>query len=58
MTAQNETDRPKDNAPAKGKPANTAPDAVMDPNEKTDGKPGQGPKGGNQPDGETDPGSG
>ena len=38
------------------KPANVAPDAVKDPNEKTDGKPGQGPKGGAQPDGETDPG--
>jgi len=58
MTAQNETDRSKGDTPVKGKPANTAPDAVMDPNEKTDGKPGQGPKGGNQPEGETDPGSG
>ncbi len=32
---------------------NIAPDAVKDPNEKTDGKPGEGPKG--QSD-ETDPG--
>ncbi len=38
--------------------ANVAPDAVKDPNEKTDGKPGQGPKGGQTPDDETDPGSG
>lgn len=35
------------------KPANIAPDAVKDPNEKTEGKPGAGPKG--QSD-ETDPG--
>lgn len=47
-----------------GKPANSAPDAVMDPNEKTDGKPGEGPtpgkgsKGGTMPDDETDPGGG
>jgi len=34
-------------------PKNIAPDAVKDPNEKTDGKPGEGPKG--QSD-ETDPG--
>ncbi len=51
-------DKPAEDKPAKDKPANTAPDAVMDPNEKTDGKPGQGPKGGAQPDGETDPGGG
>ena len=38
------------------KPKNVAPDAVKDPNEKTDGKPGLGPSGGNQND-ETDPGS-
>lgn len=39
------------------KPKNVAPDAVKDPNEKTDGKPGQGtPTGGTQHD-ETDPGS-
>ncbi len=50
MTDTDDTDPPK------GKPANVAPDAVKDPNEKTDGKPGEGPKGGNQPDGETDPG--
>ena len=36
------------------KPANIAPDAVKDPNEKTEGKPGAGPKGQND---ETDPGS-
>ena len=41
-------DEPKD------RPKNTAPDAVKDPNEKTSGKPGEGPKGQN---GETDPGS-
>ncbi len=35
------------------KPANSAPDAVMDPNEKTDGKPGAPGQGG-----ETDPGAG
>lgn len=35
------------------KPANIAPDAVKDPNEKTDGKPGV-PSQGN----ETDPGAG
>ena len=38
-------------------PKNVAPDAVKDPNEKTEGKPGQGtPSGGTQND-ETDPGS-
>ncbi|SFG61049.1 hypothetical protein [Methylobacterium gossipiicola] len=47
-----------DAKPAEKKPANTAPDAVKDPNEKTDGKPGLGPSGGNKPDGETDPGGG
>lgn len=36
-----------------GKPANSAPDAVKDPNEKTDGKPGDPRQGG-----ETDPGAG
>lgn len=35
------------------KPANSAPDAVKDPNEKTDGKPGVPAQGD-----ETDPGSG
>lgn len=49
-------DKDTDDRVPKGKPANTAPDAVKDPNEKTDGKPGEGPKGGGQPDGETDPG--
>ncbi len=43
----------EDKAPEK-KPANIAPDAVKDPNEKTEGKPGTGPAGQN---GETDPGS-
>ncbi|SFK94582.1 hypothetical protein [Methylorubrum salsuginis] len=36
-----------------GKPANSAPDAVKDPNEKTDGKPGVPGQGD-----ETDPGAG
>ena len=36
-----------------GKPANSAPDAVKDPNEKTDGKPGIPAQGD-----ETDPGAG
>jgi hypothetical protein len=35
------------------KPANSAPDAVKDPNEKTDGKPGDPRQGG-----EADPGAG
>ena len=39
------------------KPANTAPDAVKDPSEKTEGKPGAGPDGGARED-ETDPGGG
>ena len=38
----------------KDRPENNAPDAVKDPNEKTDGKPGEGPKG---PNSEPDPGS-
>ena len=42
--------------PPKGKPANTAPDAVKDPNEKTEGKPGLGPQG--DATEETDPGGG
>lgn len=40
----------------KGKPANSAPDAVMDPNEKTDGKPGL-PSGADKGD-DADPGGG
>ena len=36
------------------KPANAAPDAVKDPNEKTEGKPGERPSGANQ----SDPGAG
>ncbi len=53
-------DDPKDQTPPKpaGEPANSAPDAVMDPNEKTDGKPGEGPKGGGTQNDETDPGGG
>ena len=42
--------------PAEKKPANIAPDAVKDPNEKTDGKPGAGPAGGGTQRDETDPG--
>ena len=38
------------------KPANIAPDAVKDPNEKTDGKPGMGGTVGRPSDNETDPG--
>lgn len=40
----------------KDEPANAAPDAVKDPNEKTEGKPGLGPQGGATR--ETDPGGG
>lgn len=47
--SETEREQPKD------KPANTAPDAVKDPNEKTEGKPGLGPQGGDQ-GGEADPG--
>ena len=43
--------------PKPKKPANVAPDAVKDPNEKTEGKPGEGPKGGGTQRDETDPGS-
>ncbi|MFB0489563.1 hypothetical protein ABIE45_002149 [Methylobacterium sp. OAE515] len=39
------------------KPKNVAPDAVKDPNEKTDGKPGMGPPAGGTQRDETDPGS-
>jgi hypothetical protein len=46
--SEEERDRPKE------KPANTAPDAVKDPNEKTEGKPGLGPQGGGGK--EADPG--
>ncbi|MCJ2127797.1 hypothetical protein [Methylobacterium sp. E-045] len=51
-------DTDKNEKPPQGKPANSAPDAVMDPSEKTDGKPGQGPQGDKTPDDETDPGGG
>ncbi|WP_019906770.1 hypothetical protein [Methylobacterium sp. 77] len=53
-----ETDDKTKPEKSSGKPVNSAPDAVKDPNEKTDGKPGEGPKGGNRPDDETDPGGG
>ena len=43
--------------PSPKKPANIAPDAVKDPNEKTEGKPGAGPAGGGTQRDETDPGS-
>jgi hypothetical protein len=39
------------------KPKNVAPDAVKDPNEKTDGKPGLGPAHPGTQNDETDPGS-
>ena len=38
-------------------PKNVAPDAVKDPNEKTEGHPGAGPAGGGKQNDETDPGS-
>ena len=38
------------------KPKNVAPDAVKDPNEKTEGHPGAGPSGGGSQNDETDPG--
>ncbi|MGH1569611.1 hypothetical protein ACRAWG_01715 [Methylobacterium sp. P31] len=51
MSEREETD------PKPDKPKNAAPDAVKDPTEKTEGKPGMGlPAGGTQQD-ETDPGS-
>lgn len=56
-----EHDRPSDKSsdePPKGKPANAAPDAVMDPNEKTEGHPGKGPQGGASKDEDADPGGG
>ena len=39
------------------KPKNTAPDAVKDPNEKTEGHPGMGPQGGGKGE-DADPGGG
>ncbi|CAA2100172.1 hypothetical protein MBUL_00537 [Methylobacterium bullatum] len=51
-------DADKNSEALREKPANSAPDAVMDPNEKTEGKPGLGPKGDKTPDDETDPGGG
>ncbi|WP_342105104.1 hypothetical protein [Methylobacterium sp. SI9] len=38
-------------------PKNVAPDAVKDPNEKTEGHPGAGPASGGKQNDETDPGS-
>ena len=57
MNGQNGDDREPDRERRDGaKPANSAPDAVKDPNEKTEGKPGEGPAGGGRQRGETDPG--
>ncbi|ABY29375.1 hypothetical protein [Methylorubrum extorquens] len=54
MNKQNGDDRETDRERRDGhKPANSAPDAVKDPNEKTDGKPGVPAQGD-----ETDPGAG
>lgn len=54
MNGQNADDREPDRERRDGaKPANSAPDAVKDPNEKTDGKPGVPSQGD-----ETDPGAG
>ncbi len=54
MNGQDGDDREKDWERRGGdKPANSAPDAVKDPNEKTDGKPGVPSQGD-----ETDPGAG
>ncbi|GEO99864.1 hypothetical protein [Methylobacterium haplocladii] len=50
------SDRPDEDEEPKRKPANSAPDAVKDPNEKTDGKPGL-PTGADQGD-NADPGGG
>ncbi|MDP4004974.1 hypothetical protein [Methylobacterium sp. NEAU K] len=46
----------EDAEPKPQKPANVAPDAVKDPNEKTEGKPGLGHQGGKTQHDETDPG--
>lgn len=51
--SERDKDSSEKNTGDDGKPANTAPDAVKDPNEKTDGKPGDPGQGG-----ETDPGAG
>ncbi|MFF8800691.1 MULTISPECIES: hypothetical protein [Methylobacteriaceae] len=54
MDGRDEKDRETSRERGDGdKPANSAPDAVKDPNEKTDGKPGVPAQGD-----ETDPGSG
>lgn len=50
-----DADRPREPPPKK--PANAAPDAVKDPNEKTEGMPGMGGDGSSK-DGEADPGAG
>lgn len=46
----------EESGPQPQTPKNIAPDAVTDPNEKTEGKPGLGPQGGGTQHGETDPG--
>lgn len=50
---EREQDREKPDGPSD----NVAPDAVKDPNAKTEGKPGLGPQGGRSQGDETDPGS-
>ena len=53
------SDDPKsDESADEKKPANAAPDAVMDPNEKTDGHPGMGSQGGRKKGEDADPGGG
>ncbi|GJE61668.1 hypothetical protein [Methylobacterium trifolii] len=53
------SDEPRtDETPPAKKPANAAPDAVMDPNEKTEGHPGMGPEGKPSKEKDTDPGGG
>jgi len=47
----------RDTDPQPEKPKNVAPDAVKDPNEKTEGKPGHGTSTGGTQHDETDPGS-
>lgn len=49
-----ERERSERGEPPEERPANAAPDAVKDPNEKTEGKPGLGPQGTGT--GEADPG--
>lgn len=54
MNGQDEKRDGSSPAKPEDKPSNTAPDAVKDPSEKTEGKPGEGGSQG----GETDPGAG